>query len=185
MKNEIFQIISVGRAHWKKGYTYALDACNILKGQGFVFHYTIVGGKNDIELAYQIHDLNLIESVTLVDNLSNSEVQELIQNANLLLLSSVDEDVANAVVEAMLKKTLVLSTDYGSLQNAVQDGENGFIVPIRNSDSIAKKVIEISNLLEVEKEIILKNAVETIKNTYSEKQLTSNKLDLYQSLKNG
>jgi colanic acid/amylovoran biosynthesis glycosyltransferase len=58
-KNKMFEIISIGRPHWKKGYQYALDACKILKDENIKFKYVIVGGAHNIELAYQVKDLAL------------------------------------------------------------------------------------------------------------------------------
>src|SRR5690606_27843577 len=96
-----FQIISVGRTHWKKGYTYALDACVLLKDAGFSFHYTIIGAIGDIELLYQIQDLGLEKEVTLSGALPFNKVQEHMQLAEVLLLPSVEEGIANVVLEAM------------------------------------------------------------------------------------
>ena len=181
-QNNVFQIISVGRAHWKKGYTYALDACKILKDQNFEFNFTIVGGTNDIEFAYQLHDLNLTKEVTLLDKLPYDKVQKLIQDSDLLLLSSVEEGIANVVLEAMHNETLVLTTDCGGLQEVIKNGHNGFIVPIRNSLAMAKKIIEIAALQEEEKEAIKNNALQTIKTNHSEHQMVDNMLELYQSI---
>ncbi|QRM87779.1 glycosyltransferase [Lacinutrix sp. WUR7] len=180
--NEIFQIISVGRAHWKKGYTYALDACNILKAQGHKFHYTIVGGTNDIEFAYQVHDLHLENEVRLIDNLPYAKVQALMQHADLLLLPSVEEGIANVVLEAMQNKTLVLTTNCGGMDEVISDGVNGFIVPIRDSEAIATKISEIVAITEVAKEAIRKKALHTIKKQHSENQMVDQMLTLYQSI---
>ncbi|MBQ0788963.1 MAG: glycosyltransferase family 4 protein [Oceanihabitans sp.] len=181
-QKDVFQIISVGRAHWKKGYTYALDACNILKAQGIKFHYTIVGGTNDIEFAYQIHDLHLENEVSLLDNLPYDSVQTLMQHADLLLLPSVEEGIANVVLEAMQKTTLVLTTDCGGMDEVISDGVNGFIVPIRDSEAIATKIAEIVTIPQAAKEEIREKALHTIKTQHSEDQMVHQMLALYQSI---
>ncbi|MBU2939582.1 glycosyltransferase family 4 protein [Lacinutrix sp. C3R15] len=178
----VLQMISVGRAHWKKGYTYALDACKILKAQGVKFHYTIVGGTNDIEFAYQLHDLHLEKEVSLIDNLPYAKVQALMQQADLLVLPSVEEGIANVVLEAMQNKTLVLSTNCGGMDEVIADGVNGFMVPIRNAKAIATKIVEIVAIPEVEKEAIRKKAVRTINTQHSEEQMVNQMLAVYQSL---
>ena len=80
-------ILSVGRSHWKKGYTYALDVFKILLNQNFQFKYTIVGGVN-LELKYQIKELGLDPYVNVIEQVSFDEVQRLIKTSNLLLLPS-------------------------------------------------------------------------------------------------
>jgi len=177
-----FQIISIGRPHWIKGYTYALDACKILKDNNFEFEYTIIGGANDIELVYQVHDLTLDKEVTLLDQMPFAKVQEMLQNSNLLLLPSIKEGVANVVLEAMALKTMVLSTDCGGVTEVVNEGVNGFIVPIRNARRMAEKIMEIANLSENEEIEIIEQATKTIKENHSEKQMVTEMLALYKSI---
>ena len=184
MKNNVFQIISIGKQHWKKGYTYAFDACKILKDQGFDFQFTLVGGIKNIEFDYHVHDLRLEDSVTLIDTLPDTEVQALLKNADLLLLSSVADDVTPVILEAMLKKTLVLSTDWAGIQDVIQDYETGFIVPIRNSKRMAETIREIATLSKDEKERIREKAFETIRNAYGETQIAADMIEFHQILKN-
>lgn len=181
-QKDVFQIISIGRPHPIKGYTYALDACNLLKTQGFTFRYTIVGGTNAIEFAYQIHDLHLENEVRLIDNLPYGKVQALMQQADLLLLPSVEEGIANVVLEAMQNTTLVLTTDCGGMDEVITDGVNGFMVPIRDSEAIATKIAEIVAIPQATKEEIRKKALHTIKTQHSEDQMVDQMLALYQSI---
>ncbi|WP_417197788.1 glycosyltransferase family 4 protein [Bizionia sp.] len=175
-------IISVGRPHWVKGYSYALDACKILQAQGFDFHYTIIGGAKDIELAYQVHDLHLSKQVTLLNPLPYPQVQELIAQADLLLLPSIKEGIANVVLEAMALGTLVLSTDCGGMDEVVHDGETGFLVPIRDSQAMAAKIIEIANLSETETVRIREHGLEVIKTNHREEQMVQGMIGLYHGL---
>ncbi len=181
-KSTIFHIISVGRSHWIKGYVYALDACRLLKEKGFQFKYTIIGGAKDIELLYQIEDLGLQDEVTLLDNMSFSKVQQQIQNSDLLLLSSLKEGIANVVLEAMLLKTLVLTTDCGGMEEVIKDDENGFLIPIRNSELMANKIFEIGKIPESDKEQITKNAINTVQNQHNEEQMINGMLELYHNM---
>jgi glycosyltransferase involved in cell wall biosynthesis len=181
-QNTIFQMVSIGRAHWIKGYTYALDACKLLKDHNIKFNYTIVGGANDIEYAYQVHDLKLTNEVKLLDKLPYTEVQEIMKKANLLLLPSVEEGIANVVLEAMSLETLVLTTDCGGMAEVIEDGVNGFAVPIRDAQAMATKIIQIAALPQVKKTEILKNAILTIKKQHSTHHMVDQMLALYQSL---
>lgn len=181
-ENPVFQIISIGRAHWKKGYTYALDACKLLKEQGVAFHYTIVGGANAIEYAYQVHDLQLEEEVSLLDNMPYNQVQDVMQQADLLVLPSVEEGIANVVLEAMQHKTLVLSTNCGGMDEVVIDGSTGFVVSIRNAKAIAAKITEIMALPKATKESIRSQALQTLKAQHTEQQMVDQMLTLYHSL---
>lgn len=175
----VFQILSIGRSHWIKGYTYALDACKILKDQGVQFHYTIVGGANDIELLYQIEDLGLQQEISLIGPTSMEEVKKHIQQSDLMLLPSINEGVANVVLEAMALKTLVLSTNCGGMNEVVVDSVNGYLTPIRDSKKMASNIKKIMSLPQTDKETIVSEAYHTIVNQHSEMQMVEGMLELY------
>ena len=182
--NKVFKIISVGRNHWVKGYHYAIDSCKILKEKGFQFEYQIIGAKGSEELEFLIKSDNLENEVLLTDKKSFSEVQQLMRNVDLLLLPSVEEGVANVVLEAMQLGTLVLSTNCGGMEEVIENGKNGFIVPIRDSGKMANSIIEISNLNQEEKNNIIEKAKETIEKQHSEVKMIEEMYDLYKSVIN-
>ncbi|SFN72414.1 colanic acid/amylovoran biosynthesis glycosyltransferase [Bizionia echini] len=177
-----FQIVSVGRPHWKKGYTYALDACKLLKEKGTLFEYTIIGGAHVVDYQYQIVDLELDNEVRLLSQKPFNEVQRLILNADLLLLSSVEEGIANVVLEAMALGTLVLSTDCGGMDEVIHDGETGFLVPIRDAQALADAIIAITSLPTAAALKIKKQAQLKIKEQHSEALMTSGMMRLYEGL---
>lgn len=178
-KESDFNIISVGRSHWKKGYHYALDACKILKKQNISFTYTIVGAKDYLELMYQIKDLGLEDEVVLLNSLPINKVQKAIQSSSVLLLPSVEEGIANVVLEAMASRTLVLSTNCGGMEEVVKDKINGFICPIRDANAIANQLIKIHDMSSREREFLLNNAQKIIEEQHTEKLMVSNMLELY------
>ncbi|MBR9915498.1 MAG: glycosyltransferase family 4 protein [Algicola sp.] len=175
-------IISIGRPHWKKGYVYALDACRLLNRRHLNYQYKIIGGAHDIELAYQINDLNLSNQVSLMDQLPFSEVKKAIQQADVLLLPSVEEGIANVVLEALALKTLVLSTNCGGMAEVINDGVNGCLVPIRDPEAIADKILDIQNMSEERKQEMIDLGHQTVLEQHNESQLIENMQALYQSL---
>jgi len=181
-KKDVFRILSVGRPHWKKGYTYALDMCRLLKTQGLEFKYTIIGALGDIELAYQVKDLDLSDEVTLLGNMPYSDVESYMKTSDLLLLPSVEEGIANVVLEAMALKTLVLTTDCGGMAEVINDGVNGFIVPIRNTKQLANKVIHAINLPPEKHQLLVDNALETIRHNHHDSKMIKDMVKLYEDL---
>ena len=180
-KNDAFHVISVGRPHWIKGYTYALDAFKILLDKNIQFKYTIVGGLN-LELEYQIDELGLSPYVNFIGKVPFDEAQNLIKTSDLLLLPSMKEGLANVVLEAMANSKLVLTTDCGGMNEVITHGKNGFIVPIRNTTEMANAILEISKLSNSEKQQIAANALETIRNQHDHDLMIEGMLNLYQSL---
>lgn len=173
------QLLSIGRSHWKKGYNYALDACSLLKQQGINFHYTIIGAKGVEELEYQKNELNLNDQVTFLDRVPYEEVLDKMQQAHIILLPSVEEGIANVVLEAMMLQKLVLTTDCGGMEELVKDGQNGFVVPIRNPQKMSEKIMQISELSPSQIKEITTRARTTIETTNSEQKMVADMKSLY------
>lgn len=181
-KNKVFKILSVGRNHWKKGYNYALDCMKILSDKGVTFEYTIIGAKDVEELEFQKSDLGLKDLVSFKSNVPFAEVQQLMQQADLVLLPSVEEGIANVVLEAMQLGTLVLTTDCGGMNEVIEDEKNGFIVPVRNPQKMAEAIMKIISLSESEKQAIIKEAQLTIQQNHTEAKMVSDMLSLYETV---
>lgn len=140
------KVLSIGRSHWLKGYNYALDAFAILKHEHFNFNYTIIGIDNEEELIFQRNQLQLENDVSFQKSVPFHQIVAQIYKADVVLLPSIEEGIANVVLEAMALGTIVISTDCGGMTEIVNHNENGFIVPIRNSKAIAEAIKNVNTL---------------------------------------
>jgi glycosyltransferase involved in cell wall biosynthesis len=86
---------------------------------------------------YGIRDLGLERTVRLRGPLPPAEVREVLQEADVFLLASVSEGISNAALEAMSCGTPVVTTDCGGMCEAVTDGVEGFVVPVRDPEAMA------------------------------------------------
>jgi len=173
------QIISVGRSHWVKGYRYALDAMRILKENNIKFSYTIVGVEEEEELLFQRAQLDLQEEVVFEKTLPFQEVLERIKVANVLVLPSLEEGIANVVLEAMALGTLVVSTNCGGMSEVIQHQENGFLVPTRNPQEMAEAIVAITKMTPEHYQNSARNARKKIEENHSEIKMIDDMLTLY------
>jgi glycosyltransferase involved in cell wall biosynthesis len=180
-ENEI-QIISVGRSHWKKGYNYALDAMRILKKENIKFKYTIVGIGLNEELYFQKTQLGLEDDILFIEKLTFEEVVDKIRKSAILLLPSVEEGIANVVLEAMALGTLVVSTNCGGMAEVIKDNSNGYLVPVRDSEAIAKAVKKVLMLNDAQRETMIVKAREYIEENHSEQKMINEMQNLYDKL---
>jgi colanic acid/amylovoran biosynthesis glycosyltransferase len=181
-----FKIVSIGRNHWVKGYNIALDCCKILKDNGFDFKYEMIGiDEKSEELIFQKSQLGLENNVDFINFLPFDNVLKTISSADILLLPSVEEGIANVVLEAMASGTIVLSTNCGGLNEVIVDGHNGFLTPIRNAAAMANKILEIAKLTNDQKLIIKQNARITIENQHSFLKMINGFEALYNTVSNG
>ena len=146
VQNEVLEIISVGRPHWKKGYDISIKAMAELKGQGFQFHYQIIGGENDQELLFLIEDLGLTSDVELLPKLPQQKVFELMSSTDVFLLPSIEEGIANVAVEAMALGCPVISTNCGGMEELITHDKEGWIVSVYDYKAMAEQIIVFSQL---------------------------------------
>ncbi|HBH06226.1 MAG TPA: hypothetical protein DDX92_06460 [Flavobacteriales bacterium] len=172
-------ILSIGRNHWKKGYSVALDAVNLLKEQGYNFHYEIVVGDSPEELLYQIHDLKLQDEVTLTGRIPHGEVMQRMKEADIFLLPSYEEGIANVVLEAMASGLPVVSTNCGGMEEVIEEGITGWLVEIGNSESIAAGLLRYLNATSDEVENIIRNAHKKVREQHSMDHLAKEMTALY------
>ena len=180
-KNACIKIISVGRPHWKKGYRYALDAVKALIDKGYNIQYTIVGGLST-EQWHQRHQLKLINTVQVINRLPFHEVKEHITASDVLLLPSVEEGIANVVLEAMALGTLVVSSNCGGMEEVVRDGETGFVFPLRDVNAMVACLEKAIALPEDARITISQEARRLIEKQHTLPNLIQSMNQLYASL---
>jgi len=145
-KGAFLKLISIGRPHWIKDYSTAIKACAILNNQGVNFHYTIVGAQGDEELLYLIHDLGLEQNISLTGKMPQDEVYKHVQQADVLLMTSIEEGLANVAVEAMALGTPVISTDCGGMSELITHEVTGWLVPVGQEERLAEQIIKVNAL---------------------------------------
>jgi colanic acid/amylovoran biosynthesis glycosyltransferase len=133
-----FRLITTGSLIWRKGYEYLLSAVRLLLDRGIPVQLDIIGdGAERQRVVYTIHDLGLADQVTLLGRLPTNQVLPRLQQADAFVLSSLSEGISNAVLEAMACGLPVVTTDCGGMKEAVTDGVEGFVVPIRQPQAMA------------------------------------------------
>lgn len=70
-----------------------------------------------------------------------SDLNYLLSNIEILVVPSLSEGFPATVLEAMVMRKPVVASNVGGIPEAVIDGETGFLVPAKNPEAIAEKVI--------------------------------------------
>ena len=139
-------ILSVGRLEWKKGYDYLLAALARLRQAGVAFNARLIGGGSLYSrLRFSIDDMGLSDCVVLTGRLPFSGVLAALHEADIFVLSSHEEGIANAVLEAMAAGLPIVTTNAGGMPEAVRDGVEGFVVPVRDIEALAGRIQQLVN----------------------------------------
>lgn len=144
-KNERFKLVTTGSLIWRKSYEIMLLAFKQLLDAGLDGELHIIGkGPERENILFMIHDLGLEDCVGLHGQLTPDQVREQLQKADCFLLSSLSEGIANAALEAMSCGLPVVTTDCGGMREAVTDGVEGFVVPIRDPKAMSKALSQLA-----------------------------------------
>ena len=183
--NDPFHFISVGRYHWKKGYQYALLAIKRLVDNKIPVKYTIIArGKPSEEILYIIRDLKIEDNVVLLDPYKQKNVYTYLNSSDCLVLPSVEEGIANVVIEAMCIGLPVISSDCGGMKEIIDDENNGLLFEGRNIHQLMKKMKNMINYSNQERRVMAENAIRLIKKNHSLQKLGSDMEKFYHSIYN-
>jgi len=137
-------ILAVGRLVEKKGLSYLLEACALLRSKGVGFRCEIVGaGILESALRAQLQKLDLGDCVNICGAMSQSDVIRKIQQARLLAAPCVharDDDrdgLPTILVEAMALGTACISTPVTGIPEILKHEETGLMVNERDEQGLA------------------------------------------------
>jgi glycosyltransferase involved in cell wall biosynthesis len=139
-----FRIISVGRLAWAKGYEFAIDAVARVRDAGILVEYTILGeGPYEEALRFAARQNNLLQTgvVRFKGAVPREAVIDYYLKADVMLHSAIEEGFCNSVIEAQAMEIPVVASDAGGLPENVEDGVTGFVVPRRDADALAAKLV--------------------------------------------
>lgn len=179
MRSIPLKLLSIGRAHWIKGYDYALHSCKLLKEKNIPFQYTIIGGADDEELQFLIDNLGLKDCVFLERRMPQKKVFRSMQEASLLLMPSLEEGIPNVVVEAMAIGLPVISTDCGGVRELISKEKVGWIVPIRDPQAMAEAIEAFADMPLQKIEEVRLAARKKVEQQHNEEQMVKGMEELY------
>ncbi len=138
------QIVSIGSLKKEKGFDVLIDAVKILKGSGRLNGYSLSivgGGPLEDRLKDQTRRLDLTNEVEFLGHKRRNEVVEILNSAEIFVLSSVSEGVPKVLLEAIACGTKVVSSKVGSVRT-ILGTDYPFLCSPGNSEDLAAKIAE-------------------------------------------
>ncbi len=144
-QNNPIKLITTGSLIWRKGYEYLLMSVKILLDKGIVADLHIIGeGAERSRILFTAQDLGIATQVILHGKLPPVEVIQQLRQSDIFVLSSLSEGISNAVLEAMSCGLPVVTTDCGGMREAVRDGVEVFVVPVRDPEAMAEALQKLA-----------------------------------------
>lgn len=167
-----FKIIAVGRLAPVKGFDNLIKALSMVE---FDFELTILGeGEQKEELKKLIKDLNLEEKVILKGFVDN--VHDYIYNSDLQVISSVEEGLSLALIEAVFYAKILLASDIANHKEMLG---NKLVFDNTTEDLVKKLQSIFDDYSNYEKEF---KKLKDRKNEFTIEKVAKNYLDAYKTL---
>lgn len=145
-------LINIASLTVQKDHINLLHAYNyaIKNGLSKSHLYLVGDGALKSIVVEEIKKLDLESNVTLLG--LRSDVEELLNMADIFVLSSAWEGLPLVVAEAMACEKIVLSTDCGGVREVLNNDK--YLVEVKNPEALGQKLLEIANYSEEEKQKI-------------------------------
>ena len=136
-------ILQVGRDDEVKDYKTLIKAYKLVKAEKSL--RTVLyqaGADKQIEIAMKNEGMNMNkDDITLFSLAGHKDVLYLYPQADVVVLSSRSESFGKVLVEANACGKPVVSTATTGAKEIIQDGYNGFLVPIGAAAALAEKMV--------------------------------------------
>jgi len=145
MDDNPFTITTVARLYVTKGLTYLLDVAGIVKKIFPKVEFKVYGeGELRDELHAKAKGLGLDgKTIFMGAFTSREELNQILSNTDIFLLSSILEGQPLAIVEAMAHGCPIVSTNVGGIPELITDNVNGFLCPPMDPQCLAEKILRL------------------------------------------
>jgi len=133
---------SFGRLEPVRGFEYFIKAAKIVADAGYKVEFLIVGaGSDESRLRGLVGRLGVSGCVTFRSEPSDYRTR--IDSMDIVVTCPVKEGFGMVALEAMGCGRPVIASAVGGIYNLIKDGETGLLVPPRDPDSIAERIIAL------------------------------------------
>jgi glycosyltransferase involved in cell wall biosynthesis len=132
----------VGRLAKEKGYPYLLNAARVVIKKYPEVHFLIVGdGPQREELVKLASNLGLNDHITFTGY--RRDVLSVLALFDIFALATLWEGLPVVILEAMVMAKPVVTTDVMGNPEVVINGVTGFLVPPRDPEILAERILEL------------------------------------------
>lgn len=161
-------ILFVGRAGdpRKRIGLFLGSLCEVRKLSPQLNFKAIVVSSMPISNGLKSQQRSILDRVEIISSISEQELVDLYRSASMLVVTSEQEGLGIAAMEAMACGTPVISTRCGGPETFIEDGSNGFLTS-SNPNEIAGQILSLLTN-EVQANTLGEQAATTIESTFSE-----------------
>jgi glycosyltransferase involved in cell wall biosynthesis len=141
------QIILVARMLWDKGVGEFVESATILTQQGLDAEFLLVGS---VDLgnpkSISIEQLEEWSKSGVVKWLGErADIPQLVTKSHIAVLPSYREGLPKSLIESAAIGRPIITTNVPGCREVVKEGENGFLVSVRDAKKLAEAIKKLTN----------------------------------------
>jgi glycosyltransferase involved in cell wall biosynthesis len=178
LRDDDFVVLLPGRIMPEKGHTILVEAARSVTAAVPSVKFVFAGDAFYSEYDYKAELETLIKKYSLGQYFIfagfQREMAGVYRDSDLIVQPAIiPESLPTVLLEAMAASRLVISSSTGGSIEIITDGEDGFIVPARDPQKLAEKIIDIAARYSTLQHI-RDNASQKIRHTFSSEQYVKN-----------
>lgn len=169
-ENEQFVFLLIARMLWDKGVGEYVDAAKIVKERFPNVEFQLLGSLDAVNnSAISKKQMSTWSDEGYINYLGTTDkVKEFIAKADCVVLPSYREGTPRTLLESASMAKPLIATNVPGCKDVVDDGINGYLCEVKNSEDLARKMEMLLQLSDEEKIKMGKLGREKIKATYDE-----------------
>jgi glycosyltransferase involved in cell wall biosynthesis len=129
----------IARLLWDKGISEYVQAAEIIKKRHPSVKFQLLGPYDSNPSSIKSEDINRWTTDNVIEYLGETnDVRPFLAASNVYVLPSYREGTPRSVLEAMAMGRPIITTDAPGCRETVRDGENGFLVSVKNVQALAE-----------------------------------------------
>jgi glycosyltransferase involved in cell wall biosynthesis len=134
------RLLFFGGWEWRKGTRYLIEAFSRVAAEYPDVTLSLVGtGMGEVAVK-EMFPMNLHRRIRVVPRVAAEDVPGVYADHDLFLFPSMFEGLPLVIPEAMASGMPIVTTRACGMQDVVEDGVTGFLIPPRDSETLAKSV---------------------------------------------
>ena len=141
-KKDKFRILYVGTLSVRKGILYLLEVFDQLNLDNSEL---LLIGNIDKELQISLKKFKTNNKIQILKSVAQNKLNHFYNDSDLFILNSIEDGFGMVVSQAMACGLPVITTKNTGASEIIDDGINGFIIPIRDQKSLREKILFFYN----------------------------------------
>ena len=170
-------VINVAHLAWHKGQKYLVEAIpRVLASVPEARFFIVGGGELMDDLKYRAISLGIGDKLVFTG--FRRDVGAFYKTADLFVMSSVQEGLGTALLDALAMGKPVVAARSGGIPEAVQDGETGLLVAAGDAKALADGIVEMLTKTGKAK-IMAENGLWKVRENFSVDAMVQKNIEVY------